>query len=189
MADATATKYCPKCSQTKPVTEFSCDRSARDGLYARCKHCDSERSRKDYALNRSARRARRRAYNAAHAEELRAYFRDYYIVNAGELRARRHDYHTSNPDKIAGKKAVKQAIQQSILPSLHTQACAACGGQATDYHHHAGYAPENQLDVIALCRSCHKLAHARASAIDDSSSKTAGTAGVQLAFDFLGEQH
>ncbi len=182
-----ATKYCPSCGQTKPTAEFSRDRGARDGLYGLCKLCDRERSRRNYADNRAARRARRRDYNTAHGDELRAYYRNYYTANAEALRANQRAYRLNNPEKIAGKKAVHRAIQHGELPRLQTRVCVVCGVQAADYHHHVGYAPEKQLTVVPLCRSCHKQAHAPASAMGNSSRKTKGAASVQLAFDFFSE--
>ena len=32
-------KYCPRCSQTLPITDFGSNRSARDGLTAYCRSC------------------------------------------------------------------------------------------------------------------------------------------------------
>ena len=39
------TKFCPKCSVTKNVTEFSKSSRAPDGLYGYCKECDSKRQK------------------------------------------------------------------------------------------------------------------------------------------------
>ncbi len=37
------TKYCPKCNETKPITEFGANASLFDGLMARCSHCENQR--------------------------------------------------------------------------------------------------------------------------------------------------
>ena len=42
------------------------------------------------------------------------------------------------------------------LPRPRDVACTGCGAQAAEYHHHKGYAPEHRLDVVAVCRSCHR---------------------------------
>jgi len=42
-------KRCPKCETVKPVTEFSPDRSRRDGRATQCRPCNAEKSRAYYA--------------------------------------------------------------------------------------------------------------------------------------------
>jgi hypothetical protein len=37
--------------------------------------------------------------------------------------------------------------------------CRDCNEQAEEYHHYLGYAPEHWLDVIALCKDCHRQNH------------------------------
>ena len=155
-----ATKYCPSCGQTKPTAEFSRDRGARDGLYGLCKLCDRERSRRNYADNRSARRARRRDYNAAHSDELRAYYRNYYAANAEAPPRQAARLPPKQLRENRRQESRARAIQHGELPRPQTQACVPCGGQAADYHHHAGYAPEDRLNVVPVCRSCHRQVHA-----------------------------
>jgi hypothetical protein len=45
--------------------------------------------------------------------------------------------------------------------------CIACGDPIVHAHHHNGYAPEHELDVIWLCARHHTAAHGRASAGGD----------------------
>ena len=54
--------------------------------------------------------------------------------------------------------AVAQAVQVGRLPEAASLPCADCGGRADRYHHHS-YAPEDWLDVTALCASCHVRRH------------------------------
>lgn len=79
-------------------------------------------------------------------------------------------YHVKNPKKIIGRRPshlsagmvyriVYDAIERGALPPLSSQICQHCGDPAVHYHHHKGYAEEFLLDVIALCRRCHKAAH------------------------------
>jgi hypothetical protein len=46
--EATATKRCPCCGETKPVDRFAIDHSRTDGRMNRCKVCDSARSKAYY---------------------------------------------------------------------------------------------------------------------------------------------
>ena len=56
-------------------------------------------------------------------------------------------------------KAVSEARKDGRLPKQHG-ACVVCAQPASSYHHHS-YAPEHQLDVVALCGRCHQLVHNR----------------------------
>lgn len=61
--------------------------------------------------------------------------------------------------KKAAVQAVSAAVwQHKTLPQVSTRPCAKCGQPAADYHHHLGYEPEHWLDVLPLCRRCHRKA-------------------------------
>ena len=60
------------------------------------------------------------------------------------------------PGGSAAYYAVREAIAAGRLPRPRDVACTGCGAQAAEYHHHKGYAPEHRLDVVAVCRSCHR---------------------------------
>jgi hypothetical protein len=63
--------------------------------------------------------------------------------------------------KDLAHKAVNSAIRKGVLKSAKLFNCQICGEQAAHLHHHNGYAPENYLDVIPLCVSCHWKQHAK----------------------------
>jgi hypothetical protein len=54
--------------------------------------------------------------------------------------------------------AVKNAIDTGILVPLHDQVCAYCDDHAV-YYHHGSYETHNILDVIPVCRKCHRELH------------------------------
>jgi len=77
-------KTCTKCGETKPATEFSRDKSARDGLQNKCKACNAayreanrtrsnEYFRAHYAANKERVGKRNRARYAANKEQMKAY--------------------------------------------------------------------------------------------------------------------
>lgn len=68
----TGMKRCTKCGETKPVAEFSRDRSKRDGLYPWCKECSRAHRRAYYEAHLEEELAKARAYCEAHREERRA---------------------------------------------------------------------------------------------------------------------
>jgi len=46
---------------------------------------------------------------------------------------------------------------------LVRQPCADCGAEKVQAHHHNGYDPEHELDVVWLCRPHHMARHGRQS--------------------------
>lgn len=56
--------------------------------------------------------------------------------------------------------AVTYAVRSGKLPRPSGLPCDGCGGGAVLYHHHKGYAPAHQLDVVPLCAGCHRRGHA-----------------------------
>ena len=56
-------------------------------------------------------------------------------------------------------KAVRKGVIAGILPPIKTQQCELCNSQAKEYHHHLGYGYGELLEVIPLCRICHREVH------------------------------
>ena len=46
------TKFCSKCKQTKPITDFHKNKSRGDGLSTYCKTCENERGKKNFKMRR-----------------------------------------------------------------------------------------------------------------------------------------
>lgn len=123
-----ATKRCARCKLNKSSSDFSFERTSRDGLQGYCKSCKSlivsiwSKTREGKASKRKA-DARQRA---------------------------------KNPHKIKARNAVNRAIRQGRLRPPTTLKCAYCDDHpGNQYHHHLGYDPEHWLDVIAVCIPCH----------------------------------
>lgn len=57
------------------------------------------------------------------------------------------------------QRAVIRAVLKGEMPAAADQACARCGRPAAHLHHHHGYEEGHRLDVVPLCRSCHRLIH------------------------------
>lgn len=74
----------------------------------------------------------------------------------------RRSQRLSRPDVKTGNRAseaVRQAIRRGDLCPVDECACVACGLPAQDYHHHLGYEDSHLLDVVPLCKSCHRKEH------------------------------
>lgn len=73
--------------------------------------------------------------------------------------ASRATVRAERPELIAAWMAVQVAIRSGAM--VRATECQECGRTLhLVAHHHLGYAPEHWLDVLWLCRRCHKAAHA-----------------------------
>ncbi len=69
---------------------------------------------------------------------------------------------TSEPvEKRRARRVVQMRVRRGQLPRPGSLPCAKCGktasgtGKRHEYHHHNGYSPGHQADVIPLCSTCH----------------------------------
>lgn len=183
MLDAIQTKTCSKCKQIKQVSEYFRDRSHKDGLANWCKicrGCDSSRYKKTPKAKKRrkelAQRAESKRKQAAwqrkyyqtptrqhwekqyrHNPKRKAVVKRYSQSSKGKFRVKRYRY--NNPDPIKARTAVDTAVRRGNLPRAKTLRCSYCGNQAKQYHHYLGYAQDHWIDVIPLCKMCHKVAH------------------------------
>lgn len=81
-------KTCTKCGETKPLDEFSRDRSKKDGRSTRCRVCRRSADRQRWAGNVEQINARRRAKYAADPESFRTASRARYELDASYRAAR-----------------------------------------------------------------------------------------------------
>ena len=90
-------KTCTKCNETKPYSEFSKDRSKKDGYKSNCKDCC-------------------KAYRAKNIEHLREYDREYYKENKEELRKFRKAYRENRKEAIAayGRKYLQENKEEIL---------------------------------------------------------------------------
>ena len=142
------TKRCSKCKQVLPFSEFSKDRSHKDGHRSVCKPCC-----KEYidAYQRTE-----------HGKKVQAKTSKKYFQTAKGKDARRRGKTKQQrlyPMKAKAQQAVMHAVQADKLPKVSTLQCRNCDEQAEQYHHHKGYAKKHWLDVIPLCRVCHRISH------------------------------
>lgn len=174
-----AHKSCTKCSRTLPLDAFvKCGRN-KDGHGSRCLECHRkvsanyvsnnrdkrlESSRSYYSRNADAHNERVKSWAKQHPEkvkEIRARSRQNNAQSAKEYRKRygygqQQSLRALYPDRYRARNKVNNAVAGGKLPRASTFSCVNCGGPAKDYHHHKGYAPEFWLDVVPVCRACHR---------------------------------
>jgi hypothetical protein len=167
-SDYTAQKRCPKCNQFKPVAEFTRDSSRADGLDPYCRACRAayRRSPAGQAVEarrkRTAKRKRAQARYRASPEGRAAHKKYDQSPKGRETQARRR---IRDREKVAARKAIAAEVRAGRIPRASALRCEACKGPAVEYHH-ASYAPEDRLKVVALCVFCHRVADGLADPVE-----------------------
>jgi len=146
-------KRCTKCGATKPHSEFSKDRTRRDGLRPHCKQCAAKyhaRYRSANADKLSESKARYRSdnadkinagaarYRSENADKINADTARYRSENPAKERANQARWRQANPDKVRAAGHRRRATMRA-LPSQWTDTdiqrmlaywdnrCAVCG--------------------------------------------------------------
>jgi len=148
---------CRTCGETKPVTEFHRNKRQPNGYHFECKECkrvrDAEyRSRPEVA-------ARRQVQSLEYGRAFGHLYRGKYEIDWTKYQGTVNQWHSSHPRARRAYKKLHVAIQSGQMPKADTCACVRCGQRAKEYHHHNGYGDGHELDVIALCKSCHRREH------------------------------
>jgi 5-methylcytosine-specific restriction endonuclease McrA len=102
-------KQCPKCNETKAVTEFSRDRQCLGGLACWCRMCISARQKAYRTANADLIRAKKAMYYRANAETLIGKAMENYEANREHVLAMKVVYHAANRERILPQKAAYRA--------------------------------------------------------------------------------
>lgn len=117
-------KICTKCKAEKTKTEFSKNKSKKDGLQSYCKSCwldyrvenlesIKENSREYYKENYESIRAKQKIYNSVNADSISAQHREYRIENAGRISEYFRKHRAENPSRISANNRNRRAIKRS----------------------------------------------------------------------------
>ena len=98
MNDSIPTKYCPKCQLEKSISEFTKNKSKKDGLCSYCKQCQKLISKR---------------YNSANVEKNRARCKAYYNANYETIAARTKAYKKAHPEKVAAQRRSYYDIEKA----------------------------------------------------------------------------
>src|SRR5262245_8307460 len=174
-------KRCTKCAVEKPLPQFNRHKLGPWGRSSWCKACTSEYGRawkkKRWANDLEFREKSRAQYTQwvkDNPKRRAATTKQWEMENRERRKASNKRWRKANPQKvsvIAKRKyqkkkqehpekflcwqAVGSHVRRGKIPRPDTLPCAFCGERAEHYHHWNGYAFENRLKVIPLCRPCH----------------------------------
>lgn len=148
------TKRCFKCQCEKPLDAFYKHSRMGDGHLNKCKEC----TKNDVSKHRQGNLERIRFYDrmrGAMPHRLAAR-REYSKTPAGKSSHKRALLLSKqkSPGKAKARFAVSNALRNGRLTKLP---CLVCGAEKVEGHHPDYSRP---LDVVWLCQSHHKQAHA-----------------------------
>lgn len=142
-------KRCRVCNEVLPLDSFYDGGTTRDGKRSECKPCfnrDIMERRKTTHGHAVFIRAKRK-YNA------RPESRQKHTEYMRNVRATGRWYQQEN-----ARKRLWDAVRRNGFPRPTEHKCADCGQPAQEYHHES-YEREHWLDVVPLCRECHRSRH------------------------------
>lgn len=151
-------KYCPRCGQVRPTSQFYKNQSKPDGFDSYCKDCAREyRSNPDMRAAQVRRVMKYRQTEQGKETHRRANkkYRESEQGRRSKLQETKR-YQDSHPQETSAHRAVNDAVRYGNLAPIHTRKCAKCNSQAVHYHHE-DYS--NKLDVVPLCQKCHQRVH------------------------------
>jgi hypothetical protein len=150
-------KFCPGCNQTKNGSEFYKERDRKDGLTYYCKECNKARIKIARYEDPKKAHAIASKWRLNNLEKKRESNKDWERKNPNKVLEFIRKTHLLHPDRYRARNAVNNAVRDGKLQPASNFICSNCKKiQASEYHHHNGYDPDHWLDVIPLCKACHK---------------------------------
>ena len=164
-------KYCKKCRNIKPISEFSPDKRNKDGLQTICKVCSNENNKKYYAKHPEKCRKRTAEWAALHPERVKEYKKAWRARRSQHVFEYNKNWKTNNREKVnmhtRNQRARKYkapgngitAEEWKNICEKYGNRCLACGkiGKLTLDHVmpiSKGGLHESS-NVQPLCRTCN----------------------------------
>ncbi|MFW6184033.1 MAG: HNH endonuclease [Chloroflexota bacterium] len=173
-------RTCPKCKETKPLSEYHKNKQRKNGHACYCKTCVKKYSRRHYRnnreeyLERSRKYKQRTNYDARYyqrnAEKRKRQTKEYYWEDPERWREYALQWQRDNPDKVAARRDRRRARKNGAegsytaeefaeLCEMYGNCCLACGSTedlTADHVVPLSCGGSNSIDNIQpLCRSCN----------------------------------
>lgn len=75
-------------------------------------------------------------------------------------RAMAREWYEQNRERLKPRQKARDAVMIAVrsrrIPRPDELSCTGCGKPGQQYHHYLGYEREHWLDVIPVCRRCHR---------------------------------
>ena len=100
-------KKCTKCKLDKEITEFSKDKTRKDGLFSSCKECHKEYRKENKDKINKYQKEYQKEYRKENKNKIKEYYKknkehkkEYYKKNKDKIIERKKEYQKENKDKI-----------------------------------------------------------------------------------------
>lgn len=180
MTEVSTGKVCSKCALSRPISDFSKDKSKKDGHRPECRDC----RKAYYGANRQAILSQKRDYYQANIDEVLAKQRAYVASNPDAIREHRQSeghktsmrlWQIRNPEKVNANARNRRAKLRNsegthtaediaLLRSLHS-ICPCCGDGFTNGFHVDHIIPISRggsnwpENLTILCANCNRVKH------------------------------
>jgi 5-methylcytosine-specific restriction endonuclease McrA len=174
----TNSKICTSCKQVKPLSDFGKHKSAKDGIRACCRLCDTARAKnyrlrnplkaseanKNWRKNNPAKVAEMsRNYRQRYPEKHKERYRRWSRQNSELLQKHRKRWEQKNQGAVKRKYHLYRArlanarifrVLDSEIKRLYSMPCIYCGDDATQVDHVIPLARGGQHRIGNLVPSC-----------------------------------
>lgn len=179
--DTIPQKRCPKCGQSKPLSEFGKDTRQKSGLTCWCKDCRREADRAYNATHKKAHRARSYRSRDKHPERRKASLKQthakHYEIHREEIISRAVAYRKAHPETAIASSHTQRARKRGIegtftgaewvtVKAAQNYRCLHCGKSEPEISltvdHIVSFANGGSnwiSNVQALCLRCNRLKH------------------------------
>lgn len=177
------TKKCTKCGRILPLNFFYKDKGCKYGVAGTCKECKKisvkayreENKDKIAKYNNEYREVNKDKiakymrkygikYRESNKEKIDKYNKEYYEAKKHEIIERLREYNEENKEDYKARRKLGNAIRDGKI--TRPNKCDRCGKKCTPDGHHWNYA--YPLNVVWLCRSCHKIVHLKFGCIHEN---------------------
>jgi hypothetical protein len=108
-------KVCTRCKVEKEFTEFSIQKSAKDGVRSSCKECLKIDARKYYLNNKEVMLSKHKIYSQNNKEKLKEKSKIRYINNKEKVSEKGKLYRLKNSDKVKESKKIYYETNKETL--------------------------------------------------------------------------
>lgn len=165
-------KKCTKCGESKPITAFSKNSAAKDGLYTRCKACDNASKAQWRVANPDKEKARMAKWQAANPDKVKQHIAKWRRANPSKQVVYVAKWKAAHPESNRiydqNRRARKCGNDSKLslglierLSKLQRGKCACCRGPLISGFHRDHIMPlalggSNTDDNIQLlCPACN----------------------------------
>lgn len=171
-------KYCSGCGKTKPLGDFSKDKSRKYGVSGYCRECQKSRYFRTPEYREKSRIASR-IFNLLFPEKRKEITHRWNQKHPDKIREKTRGWEKANPEKLKGLKLARRAREKKAegtftekdwknLKAFYNYTCLCCGKREPEIeltHDHVKplaiggtHTPDNSQ---CLCRSCNSKKHTK----------------------------